>query len=77
MSQEWIIRVQLVGRAGDFLVSGISLSAFAGAVSLISGCGDDKSQMTQVENAPDPAELAKDSMNFYKTTKGAQPKKKK
>jgi hypothetical protein len=60
-----------------FLVAGISLSAFAGAVSLISGCGEDKSQMTHVENAPDPAELAKDSMNFYKTTKSAQPKKKK
>jgi hypothetical protein len=59
-----------------FLVSGISLAGFVSAVGLISGCGDDKSQMTQVENAPDPAELAKDSMNFYKTTKGAPVKKK-
>jgi hypothetical protein len=63
-----------------FLVSGISLTGFVsavGAVSLISGCGDDKSQMVQVENAPNPAEVAKDSMDFYKATKGASAKKKK
>jgi hypothetical protein len=55
----------------QFLVSSLSLSGFAltlGSVSLSSGCGDDKGQMTPVENATDPAKTSSgmDSMNFYK-----------
>jgi hypothetical protein len=48
-----------------------------GSASLLSGCGDD-SKMTQIENAPDPAEKAKDSMDFYKGAhiKGGDTKKK-
>jgi len=37
-----------------------------GSASLLSGCGDDKSQMTMVEQQDDPAKIAKDSMDFYK-----------
>jgi hypothetical protein len=53
----------------QFLVLGLYLLCLLpalGAVSLISGCGDDKSKITQVENAPNPADKAKDSMDFYK-----------
>jgi hypothetical protein len=46
------------------------------SASLLSGCGDDKSEMKMVEQKDDPAVIAKDSMNFYKTQKGAAPKKK-
>jgi hypothetical protein len=52
-----------------FLVLGLYLWGFLpalGAVSLFSGCGDDKSQIAHVENAPNPADKAKDSMDFYK-----------
>ncbi|MGP0063925.1 MAG: hypothetical protein ACLQGP_10060 [Isosphaeraceae bacterium] len=55
-----------------FFVSGISLLGFGlslGSIGLISGCDDGKSTMTQVENPENPAEKAKDSMNFYKTEK--------
>jgi hypothetical protein len=50
-------------------VSGLSLVAFGlsiGSVGLIAGCGDEKGNMTQVENPENPADKAKDSMNFYK-----------
>ncbi len=51
------------------LGSGLSLFGLVpvlGATSLLSGCGDDKGDMTPVENAPNVAEKGKDSMNFYK-----------
>ena len=50
-----------------WVVPGASLLGFVlglGSTSFLSGCGDDNSQMVQVENAPAPAEKAKDSMNF-------------
>ncbi len=56
----------------SFFGAALSLSAFT-------GCGDDKGEMTQVENAPDPAKLAKDSMDNYKQQhlgKGGKPKEK-
>ncbi len=49
-----------------FLVSGLTLCAAAFSLGSVVGCSDDKGQMAQVENAPDPAEKAKDSMNMYK-----------
>jgi hypothetical protein len=58
----WLRRRQL-------LVSGLSLLGSVltlGSVSLLSGCGDDKSQ-GQLENVPDPAVAGKDSMDFYKS----------
>jgi hypothetical protein len=39
-----------------------------GFASLLSGCGNDKGQMSTVEQQDDPAKIAKDSMNFYKGT---------
>ena len=57
-------------------VSGISLLGFGlslGSIGLIGGCDGGKSTMTQVENAENPAEKAKDSMNFYKTEKMKKP----
>ncbi len=51
------------------LISGISLLGFGMTLAspfLLSGCGDDKSQTGQVENPDDPAQKAKDSMNYYK-----------
>ena len=55
-----------------FLVSGVSVLRYAGALGLISllgGCNDDKGAMVPVENAPDPAQKAKDSMEFYLQSK--------
>ncbi len=37
-----------------------------GSASLLCGCGNDKGQMTMVEQQDDPAKIAKDSMDFYK-----------
>jgi hypothetical protein len=51
------------------LGSGLSLLGLVpvlGAASLLSGCGDNKGDMTPVENPVSPAEKGKDSMNFYK-----------
>jgi hypothetical protein len=48
-----------------FLVSGISLLVCGAGASLLSGCGDDKGTMKQVENAPDMKTKAQDSMKFY------------
>ena len=51
-----------------FFVSGLYLFSFGlslGAVGLISGCDDDKGRITQIEKTDDPAEKAKDSMNYY------------
>jgi hypothetical protein len=51
------------------LASGLSLFSTVltlGSASLLSGCSDEKSA-GQIENAPDPAVVAKDSMNFYKS----------
>jgi len=62
-------------------VSGISLLGFGVSlvsVGLIAGCDDGKSKMTQIENV-NPAEKAKDSMNYYqnKTKKGGSDSAKK
>jgi hypothetical protein len=35
----------------------------------MSGCGDEKGQMTKVENPSDPAKEAQDSMKYYQQTK--------
>ena len=56
------------GRA-RFAVSVSCLLGFAvplGAASLLSGCGNDKGTTEMVEQQDKPAEIAKDSMNFYK-----------
>ena len=58
----WLRRRQL-------LVSGLSLFGSMltlGSVSLLSGCGEDKSA-GQLQNVPDPAVAGKDSMDFYKS----------
>jgi hypothetical protein len=50
-----------------FLSVGITLfgsGLVLGASSVLCGCGDDKGQITQVENAPDPKTVAQDSMQF-------------
>lgn len=52
-----------------FLTTGLSLFGAAVALGSIAGCGDDKSNMTPIENAPDPAQLAKDSMDNYQNTR--------
>jgi hypothetical protein len=55
-------------RRGRLLISVISLGGFllaTGSAGLLSGCGDD-SKMTMIEEKEKPAEIAKDSMNFYK-----------
>jgi hypothetical protein len=64
-----------------FSVAMSSLLGFAltlGSASMLSGCGDDKGQSTMVEPKDSPADIAKDSMNFYKNAypKGAAAKKK-
>ncbi len=62
------------GRRWRFSIALVSLVGFlftTGSASLLSGCGDDKGQMSTVEQKDNPADIAKDSMNFYK---GAHPK---
>ena len=61
-----------------FLASGLSLlgcGLTVASAGLLSGC-DDKGTMTHIENAPDPAQKAKDSMDYYMQKKGAAGKKK-
>lgn len=62
-------------------ISASCLLGFAltlGSVSVLSGCGNDKSSTQMVEEQEKPAEIAKDSMNFYKGShlKDSAPKKK-
>jgi hypothetical protein len=52
-----------------FVISGISLFVSGVGASLLSGCGDDKSTMQQIENAPDMTKKAADSLNYYKQKK--------
>ncbi len=62
-----------------FLATGLSFFGAALSLSAFAGCGDDKGEMTPIENAPDPAKLAKDSMDSYKQDhlgKGGKPKAK-
>ncbi len=64
-----------------FSVSMSSLLGFVltmGSASLLSGCGNDKSQTQMVEQKDNPAEIAKGSMDFYKGAhlKGGVAKKK-
>jgi hypothetical protein len=57
-------------------VSCVSLLGFGlslVSVGLIAGCDDGKGNMTQIENAENPADKAKDSMNFYRAKKPAKP----
>ena len=62
----------------------VSMSSLLGLVltlssaSLLTGCGDDKSQTQMVEEKDKPAEIAKGSMDFYKNShlKGGAAKKK-
>ncbi len=56
-----------------FLASGLSLLGCA-AAGLLSGCGDDKGNLTAVEKGPD-LNKAKDSMDFYLKKKAATPKR--
>ncbi|MGO9467624.1 MAG: hypothetical protein ACLQIB_37545 [Isosphaeraceae bacterium] len=68
-------------RCGRFSISMFSLLGFVltmGSASLLSGCGDDKSQMQMVEQKEAPAEIAKGSMDFYKNShlKGGAARKK-
>lgn len=60
-----------------FLATGFSFFAAAFSLGSIVGCSDDKSGGGPIENAPDPAEKAKDSMNAYKDShlKGGAKKK--
>lgn len=54
------------------LISGISLLGFGMALAsplLLSGCGDDKVKIGNVEKGDDPAVQAKDSMDFYRQSK--------
>lgn len=44
------------------------------AAGLLSGCGDDKGNLTAVEKGPD-LNKAKDSMDFYLKKKAATPKR--
>jgi hypothetical protein len=56
-------------RRGRLLVSVISVGGFllaTGSAGLLSGCGDD-GKMTMVEEKEKPAEIAKGSMDFYKS----------
>jgi hypothetical protein len=49
-----------------------------GSASLFSGCDNDKSQTQMTEQQDKPADIAKDSMSFYKDAhlkKGGAPKK--
>jgi len=67
-------------RCWRFSVSMSFLLGFAltmGSASLLSGCGDDKSQMKMIEQKDDPATIAKDSMDAYKNAhlKGGAAKK--
>jgi hypothetical protein len=51
------------------LISGTFLLSFGMTLAsplLLSGCGDDKVQMGNVEKSDDPKEKAKDSMDYYK-----------
>jgi len=68
-------------RRWRFCVSMSSLLGFVltmGSASLLSGCGNDKSQTQMLEQQDDPAKVAKGSMDFYKNThlKGGAAKKK-
>jgi len=54
------------------LVSGASLLGTGwvlGSVGLLSGCGEDKGKVAQIENPVDPAKTpgGMDSMNFFKS----------
>jgi hypothetical protein len=52
-----------------FSISASCLLSFAltlGSASVLSGCDNDKSTTETVEQTDKPAEIAKDSMNFYK-----------
>jgi hypothetical protein len=65
---------------GRSSVSASCLLGFAltlGSISLLSGCDSGKSEMKMIEQKDNPAEIAKDSMNFYKgaNIKGGVPKK--
>ena len=54
------------------LISGVSLLGFGMALAsplLLSGCGDDKAQLGNVEKGEDPAVQAKASMDYYKQSK--------
>jgi hypothetical protein len=62
-------RRSFLGRGIALLGSGLVL----GSAGFLGGCGDDKGQMAQVENAPDPKEVAKASMEFG-TSKHAKAK---
>jgi hypothetical protein len=68
------------GPRRQFIVLGISMVGSVlgfGSVSLLSGCGDDKGDVTHPENPTDVSEKAKDSMQYYQNArlkKGA-PKK--
>ncbi len=57
------------GETRRSFISGISLLGFGLSLGLIGGCDDGKGTMTQLENQENPADKAKDSMNFYKTDK--------
>jgi len=64
-----------------FSISASCLLGFAvniGSASLLSGCGNDQSQMKMIEQKDDPAKIAKDSMDYYKNAhlKGGAAKKK-
>ena len=63
-----------------FIVSGISMFGLVlglGSVSLLSGCGDDKGDITHPDNSKDATKEAKDSLDYYKNTrlKGGASKK--
>ncbi len=54
---------------GRFPISASCLLGFAltlGSATLLSGCDSGKSEMKMIEEENKPAEIAKDSMNYYK-----------
>jgi hypothetical protein len=72
------ISFQSFSRQRRGILSRISVLGFVLAIVSpfgLSGCGDDKGGMTQVENPEDPAVKAKDSMDAYKKAnfKGNKP----
>jgi len=70
--------MRLSGKVCRLFVSGTTVLGFGlalGSAGLITGCGDSDKSAGQVENAVDPTQKAKDSMQHFKDDVSKKAKK--